>query len=93
MEEQLESMRDALDEESRLRANWIQLDRAGIFVGSESSESGVHIDNDSVDWLVGDQVVATGTADEFIPKAIRLGDYLLAGDGDVLTLDSSPKEA
>ena len=72
------------------REKWVQTDEDGITIGAEGSDYKLHLDNNSVDFVVEDMTIATASADAFIPKALRLGNYILSGSGDYLFIDYDP---
>lgn len=72
------------------REKWVQTDEDGITIGAEGSDYKLHLDNNSVDFVVEDEMIATASADAFIPKALRLGNYVLSGVGDYLFIDYDP---
>lgn len=73
------------------RAKWVQVDSEnGITIGAVDSSYNLVLDNNSVDFMVGDQLAATASIDAFIPTALRLGDYVLSGSGGYLYIDYQP---
>lgn len=73
------------------RAKWVQSDENGITIGAENSAYKLHLDNNSVDFVVSEELIATASADAFIPKALRLGDYVLSGTpGGYFFIDYDP---
>lgn len=89
---QITGIKTTLANDKALRDNWIRMDEYGIFVGSNSSTYGVGIDADSVDFMVGGEKAAYASADAFVPKALRLGDYVLSGSGGFLYIDYQPQQ-
>ena len=92
LDESLRGLEGAIAADKTIRDNWIQMDKDGIFVGSQSeaADYGVGIDADSVDFMVGGERAAYASAAAFVPKALRLGDYVLSGSGGYLYIDYDP---
>ena len=72
------------------RAKWIRADDRGLTIGAVDSDYNLVLDNNSVDFKIGDQLAATASVDAFIPTALRLGDYVLSGSGGYLYIDYQP---
>lgn len=86
----LTSLTQAVNDADKERAKWIQADDNGLTIGASGSSYKLQLDNNSVDFMVGDQLAATASVDAFIPTALRLGDYVLSGSGGYLYIDYDP---
>ena len=89
----LSNLTQAVQDADADRAKWIQATDEGLDIGAQQSSYRLHLDNNSVDFLIGDLLAATASADAFIPTALRLGNYVLSGSGDYLYVDYDPINA
>lgn len=81
----------AVEDADADRAKWVHVDSEnGLTIGATGSSYNLVLDNNSVNFMVGDQLAATASVDAFIPTALRLGDYVFSGSGGFLYIDYQP---
>lgn len=91
-DERLANLTQAVTDSNEERAKWIRADSTGLTIGETGSNYNLYLDNDSVDFKLGTETVATASIEAFVPTALRLGDYVLSGSSDgYLYIDYQPQ--